>query len=217
MNMDQCALAAQRANITLGCLRPSSVSCTGSPRELPACSSSWREWRGSTDLCSLLTVARPEGMTWSCGEGQVAVRKRFFRFFIREWLGPRTGSPCHGPKLTEFKECLDNSLGHRLLCLDGYARNEEKNSILVGSTELKVFHSFPSFHSFLFHSICEIISTPTDIREVFWISRRYVEEKKAVKQRTNSFNVIIFIFSLSRLNPTIILDTVYDLVCHSSL
>lgn len=150
MNMDQCALAAQRANITLGCLRPSSVSCTGSPRELPACSSSWREWRGSTDLCSLLTVARPEGMTWSCGEGQVAVRKRFFRFFIREWLGPRTGSPCHGPKLTEFKECLDNSdIGYYVwMVLRGMRRRTQSWWVPLNSR-----YSIPFHHSIPFYSI----------------------------------------------------------------
>jgi len=29
-----------------------------------------REWRGSTDLCSLMTATRPEGTAWSCVRGE---------------------------------------------------------------------------------------------------------------------------------------------------
>ncbi len=58
---------------------------------------SQREWRGSSELCSLVTVIGPKGMAWSC---------------IRREQTP-WGSG-HGPKLPEFKESLDSALRHRV-------------------------------------------------------------------------------------------------------
>jgi len=55
--------------------------------------------------------------------------------------GCGTGCPGHGPKLLEFKECLDNTLRHRVWILDGPVWSQELDSVfLVGLFQFRIFY-----------------------------------------------------------------------------
>jgi len=62
---------------------------------MTACSSS-QGVEGSTELCSLVTAAAPDGMAWAAlREGQVGILK-----------GCAPAGSWHGPELLQLKDCV---------------------------------------------------------------------------------------------------------------
>ena len=88
-----------------------------------------------------MTATGPEGTAWSCvrggaagGEGQGVPQRAV------GMEQPAQGSG-HSPELLEFKECLDNTLRHRVWILDGPVWSQELDSVfLVGLFQFRIFY-----------------------------------------------------------------------------
>lgn len=100
---------------------------------LAAFRSSWGEWRSSTELCFLVTVAGHEGMAWSCaGEGLVGNEGQVLHWrVVRHWNGlPR--AVVTAPGCWSSNKCLDSALRHRVWILGGPVWIQELVSVILG-------------------------------------------------------------------------------------
>jgi len=98
-----------------------------------------REWRGSAELCSLVTATGTEGMSWGCTRGGAGR--------LGEGSSPMSGQApeqalqSHVPKLPEFKDCLDNTVSCMVWFFGGAVWSLELDSvILMGPFQLWIFY-----------------------------------------------------------------------------
>lgn len=65
-----------------------------------------RVWRGSAELCCLVTATEPEGTAMSCVRGG-GIKGRFLTG--GRWVQNRLPGQGHSTELLQFSRCLDNA------------------------------------------------------------------------------------------------------------
>lgn len=79
-----------------------------------------------------MTETGPEGMAQSCARGGVRCQKSVLHQ-LAMGMEHASQSSCHGLKLLEFEELLDNALRHWVSMLDGPMWNQKLDSMILES------------------------------------------------------------------------------------